>query len=105
MLHMGRRRNSNELYGAYGHELTFDDVKWLANWCFIRVRICSIRTPSIIPSGAPRFDERPPDVGPNSAWWDCYKPYADTCRRLSWLNTDSKHVCDTVILCDAQWLA
>ncbi len=36
MIHLGRRRNSNELYGAYGHDLTFDEVKWLANWCFVR---------------------------------------------------------------------
>lgn len=104
MLHMGRRRNSNELYGAYGHELTFDDVKWLANWCFIRGQNLLYPHAFYYSVRGPRFDERPPDVGPNSAWWDCYKPYADTCRRLSWLNTDSKHVCDTVILCDAQWL-
>jgi hypothetical protein len=46
----------------------------------------------------PRIDERPRDVGPNSPWWDQYKPYADSCRRLCWLNTDSKHVCALAIL-------
>jgi len=46
----------------------------------------------------PRVDERPPDVGPNSQWWDKYEPYADACRRLCWLNTDSKHVCALSIL-------
>ncbi|NLA49018.1 MAG: hypothetical protein GX876_06095, partial [Bacteroidales bacterium] len=28
-------------------------------------------------------------------------PYADACRRLSWLNTDSRHICDVAILCEA----
>jgi hypothetical protein len=37
-------------------------------------------------------------VGPNSPWWEQYKPYADACRRLCWLNTDSKHVCALAIL-------
>jgi len=104
MIHMGRRRNSNELYGAYGHELTFDEVKWLANWCFVRGQNLLYPHAFYYSVRGPRRDERPPDVGPNSAWWRCYKPYADACRRLSWLNTDSKHICETAILCDAQWL-
>ena len=104
MIHMGRRRNSNELYGAYGHELTFDDVKWLANWCFVRGQNLLYPHAFYYSVRGPRRDERPPDVGPNSAWWDCYKPYADSCRRLSWINTDSKHICEIAILCDMQWL-
>jgi len=104
MIHMGCRRNSNELYGAYGHELTFDDVKWLANWCFVRGQNLLYPHAFYYSVKGPRRDERPPDVGPNATWWHCYKLYADTCRRLSWLNTDSKHICETVILCDAQWL-
>ena len=51
-----------------------------------------------------RWDERPPDVGPNSAWWDRYKSYADRCRRLCWLNTDSRHVCSVAILGRVDWL-
>ena len=104
MLHLGYRRNSNELYGAYGHELTFEEVKWLANWCFVRGQNLLYPHAFYYSVRGPRRDERPPDVGPNSAWWHCYRPYADACRRLSWLNTDSKHVCEIAILCDAQWL-
>jgi hypothetical protein len=46
----------------------------------------------------PRIDERPPDVGPNSPWWDQYKPFADASRRMCWLNTDNRHVCSLAIL-------
>ena len=51
-----------------------------------------------------RWDERPPDVGPNNAWWGRYKSYADRCRRLCWLNTDCRHVCGVAILGRVDWL-
>ena len=104
MTHLGRRRNINELYGAYGHNLTFDEVKWLANWCFVRGQNLLCPHAFYYSVRGPRRDERPPDVGPNSAWWDEYKPYADACRRLSWLNTDSTHICETAIVCSNNWL-
>ena len=104
MLHLGMRRNSNELYGAYGHNLTYDEMVWLANWCFVRGQNLLIPHAFYYSIRGPRFDERPPDVGPNAAWWKDYKPYADACRRLSWLNTDSRQVCSVAILCEAAWL-
>lgn len=104
MLHLGRRRNSIELYGAYGHELTYDEMVWLADWCFVRGQNLIIPHAFYYSERGPRFDERPPDVGPNSAWWNKYKSFADACRRLSWLNTDSKQVCNVAILCNATFL-
>ena len=103
MIHLGRRRNSNELYGAYGHELTFDEMQWLADWCFVRGHNLLYPHAFYYSIRGPRRDERPPDVGPNAAWWPRYKPYADACRRLSWLNTDSRHVCEVAILADANY--
>jgi len=98
MLHLGRRRNSNEFCGAYGHNFTFEEMKWLTNW--LVVRGCNMLYPHAFYYSVrgPRIDERPPDVGPNSPWWQQYKPYADACRRLCWLNTDSKHICALAIL-------
>jgi hypothetical protein len=104
MLHLGYRRNSNELYGAYGHNLTFDEMCWLANWCFVRGQNFLIPHAYYYSIRGPRFEERPPDVGPNATWWNDYKPFADACRRMSWLNTDSRQVCDIAILCDASFL-
>jgi hypothetical protein len=98
MIHLGRRRNLNEYCGAYGHDFTFDEMKWLTNW--LLVRGCNLLVPHAFYYSirGPRIDERPPDVGPNSPWWEQYKPFADACRRLCWLNTDSKHVCELAIL-------
>ena len=104
MVHLGRRRNANELYGAYGHNLTFDEMQWLASWCFVRGQNLLYPHAFYYSIRGPRFDERPPDVGPHAAWWGQYKPYADCCRRLSWLNTDSRQVCELAILGDATFL-
>jgi len=104
MIHLGRRRNSNELYGAYGHNLTYEELVWLANWCFIRGQNFLFPHAFYYSVRGPRFDERPPDVGPNSPWWDRYKPYADACRRLCWLNTDSRHDCHIAILGNSTYL-
>ncbi|NLF68628.1 MAG: hypothetical protein GX575_06170 [Candidatus Anammoximicrobium sp.] len=100
MVHLGRRRNSNELYGAYGHNLTYEETEWLAAWCFVRGHNLLYPHAFYYSIRGPRKDERPPDVGPNAAWWGKYKPYADGCRRLSWLNTDSQHVCEVAILAE-----
>jgi hypothetical protein len=98
MLHLGRRRNANEFCGAYGHELTFEEMRWLAHW--LLVRGCNLLIPHAFyysVRGA-RIDERPPDVGPNSSWWNRYRPFADACRRLCWVNADSRHICELAVL-------
>jgi hypothetical protein len=98
MIHLGRRRNGNEFCGAFGHEFTFAEMRWLAYW--LLVRGCNLLMPHAFYYSVrgPRIDERPPDVGPNSAWWGQFGPFADECRRLCWLNTDSRHVCHIAIL-------
>ncbi len=98
MIHHGQRRNLNEVYGAYGHELTFKEVQWLARWCFVRGHNMLVPHAFYYSIRGPRFEERPPDVGPNSPWWPQYKPYADACSRLCWLNTDSRLVASVAIL-------
>jgi hypothetical protein len=98
MIHLGRRRNSNEYCGAFGHNFTFQEMKWLTHWLIVRG--CNLLYPHAFYYSirAPRVDERPPDVGPNSPWWNDYKPFALACQRLCWINTDSQHICELVIL-------
>ncbi len=98
MIHLGRRRNMNELCGAFGPNFTFAEMKWLANW--LLVRGCNMLVPHAFfySIRGPRIDERPPDVGPNNTWWPQFKPFAEATSRLCWLNTDSTHVCELAIL-------
>ena len=99
MLHTGKRRNANEFCGAYGHELTFNEMKWLANWLLIRG--CNLLIPHAFYYSVrgPRYHERPPDVGLHSKWWnENFTEFAISSRRLCWLNTDSQHICHVAIL-------
>jgi hypothetical protein len=98
MIHLGRRRNANEYCGAYGHDFTFREMKWLADWLLLRG--CNLLIPHAFYYSVrgPRIDERPPDVGPNNSWWGDFKPFADAARRLCWLNTDCAHICEVAIL-------
>lgn len=104
MIHLGRRRNLNEYCGAFGHNFTFEEMKWLANW--LLVRGCNLLVPHAFYYSirGPRVDERPPDVGPNNTWWPQFKPFATATSRLCWLNTDSIHVCGVAILGLNDWL-
>jgi len=104
MLHLGRRRNSNECYGAYGHELTYEETKWIADWLFVRGVNMLLPHAFYYSIRGERFDERPPDVGPNSAWWQGYAAFALYCQRLSWLNTDCEHLCDIAVLGESDYL-
>lgn len=88
-----RRRNSNELAGAYGHELTFEELKWLVDWCLVRGTNLFFPHAFYYSQRGPRRDERPPDVGPHAHWWPDFARFAAYCARLSWLNTDCEHVC------------
>jgi hypothetical protein len=104
MIHLGRRRNSNECFGAYGHELTYQETRWLVDWCFVRGVNMLMPHAFYYSVRGPRWDERPPDVGPNSAWWDGYEKFAGYCQRMCWLNSDSQHICHTAILGEATHL-
>jgi hypothetical protein len=100
-LHNGARRNLNEIFGAYGHDLTYEECVWLINWCVARGQNMFLPHAFFYSIRGPRFDERPPDVGPHSEWWEGYNVFADYCARLCWLNTDSQVVAPTAILVDS----
>ncbi len=96
--HQKARRNGNEIYGAYGWKLNMDEMKWLADWFMVRgvnlfwphAFYYSIRDS--------RVYERPPDLGMNNLWWKHYKIFADYTRRICWLLTDSRQICEIAIL-------
>jgi len=98
MIHSRQRKNLNECCGAYGHELTWDQMVWLSNWCIVRGVNLLVPHAFFYSTRGCRRDERPPALGPNAKWWPKYAEYADTFKRLSWINTDSTHVCHVAIL-------
>ena len=98
MVHLGAKRNSNEFAGAYGHQLTFTEYRWLALW--LLVRGCNLLIPHAFYYSVrgPRIDERPRDVGLHSPWWGNYARFSDLTGKICWLNTESQQVCGTAIL-------
>lgn len=100
-IHTGARRNLNEVFGAYGHNFTYDEMVWIVNWCIARGHNMLLPHAFYYSVRGPRWDERPPDVGPHSKWWKDYKTFADYCSRLCWLNTDSTLFAPTAILVDS----
>lgn len=107
--HSGKRRNGNECFGACGHkddpwDFPFTDMMWYMNWLFARGVNMLIPHAFYYSLRDERVNERPPDVGPNSPWWDNYLEIATYIRRMCWLNTDSVNVTDIAVLCNGDHL-
>lgn len=96
--HDRRRRNGNEIYGAYGWHLTMDEMKWLADWLIVRGVNLLYPHAFYYTIRDKRAYERPPDLGMFNAWWPHYRIFADYTSRLCGLMSDGKHVCDVAVL-------
>ncbi len=108
--HLGRRRNGNECLGCCGPvdhpwDFTVADMKWYFDWLFVRgVNLLFPHAFLYSVEGEPRYNERPPDVGPNNSWWPYYGYIARYAARLSWLNTDSTNTASVAVLCEPDTL-
>jgi hypothetical protein len=102
--HRRTRRNGNECFGACGRKddpwnLTSDDLKWYLDWLFVRGVNLIIPHAFYYSLRDDRVNERPPDVGPNSIWWDYYEKIVNYIKRMSWLMTDSRNTTGIAVLC------
>lgn len=102
--HRGKRRNGNECFGVCGHRddpYAFErgDMKWYLDWLFARG--CNLIIPHAFYYSLRdrRKEERPPDVGMNSVFWNEYKEISDYIKRCCAFNTDSVNVTDIAVLC------
>ena len=107
-LHLGRKTVVNECYGAYGWRLTMSEMKWLADWLFVRGTNLLMPHAFYYSVEGPRINERPPDLAWSNLWWDHYKQFSDYVNRLSWLMRGGEPVADVAILAiggEARWRA
>ncbi len=100
----GRRRNSNECFGACSRNhipwyLTADDMKWYIDWLGVRGVNMFIPHAFYYSVEGKRSQERPPDVGPNNIWWKHYRYFSDYIKRVSYIMTNSKNCAETAVLC------
>ena len=107
--HRGRRRNGNEVFGACGRSddpwnLPSEDVKWYLDWLFVRGVNMIVPHAFFFSLRGDRGDERPPDVGMNSIWWNDYHIMCNYIKRLCYLNTDSNNLTDVAVLATSAML-
>ena len=103
--HRLRRRNANECFGCCGPAasqwaMTPGDMKWYMDYLFLRGVNLLYPHAFYYSIRDGRGDERPPDAGPNNAWWPEYPTIAAYMRRLSWLMTDSVNQARVAVLCE-----
>ena len=96
--HDGRLRNSNEVYGAFGWQLTLEEMKWLADWLMVRGVNLLYPHAFYYSIREYRVNERPPDLGPNNLWWPHYRWFADYTARVCGLLVGSRQICNVAIL-------
>ena len=101
---MGRRRNSNECFGACNKDnnpwqFAGGDMKWYTDWLAVRGVNLFIPHAFYYSIEGKRKEERPPDVGPHSIWWPHYKKWANYWTRLSCLMTDIDLHAEVAVLC------
>lgn len=107
--HSKKLRNGNECFGACGHPdnpyaFTEDDMKWYLDWLFVRG--CNLIIPHAFFYSVrdARRDERPPDVGMNSMFWDNYSNLSTYIKRCSAINSGGVNITDIAILCTEDYL-
>jgi hypothetical protein len=101
----GKKRATMETFGAYGWHLTLDEVKWLLDWHLVRGNNVFFPHALFYSLRDRRAFESEPDIGIHNVWWPQFGMIADYARRVSWLISDGKPVCDVAILSDPMRLA
>lgn len=87
-----------EIYGGYGQNLTYPDMKWLLDWH--ELSGVNLFVPHSFNPKAPNDGDFPPyfyadDAEPR---WPLYRVWADYTNRLSLMLTGGKHVCPIAFL-------
>ncbi len=108
--HMGVGRCSNECFALCGDEenpwdFTASEMMRSLNFLFARgVNMIlphafhySLRTDL-------QTNERPPDVGPHSVWWEDYRRIAGYIKRMSWLNAMNDNNPTCAVLCSDDFM-
>lgn len=107
--HLGLKRNLNECLGccsltANKWDLSCSDMKWYFDWLFARgVNMLMVHA-FFYSTTERRSKERPPDVGPNSAWWEHYGMISDYIKRYSYVLSECVNDTETAVLCTGSYL-
>lgn len=102
----GSRRNATEVLGAYGWQLTLDEIKWLLDWHLVRGTNLFFLHAYFYSIRGRRAFESEPDLGIHNLWWPYFQQISDYVRRLCWLLSDGQLRCQVAIFTEsnhARW--
>ena len=87
-----------EMFGAYGQDITYPQMKWLTDQ--MQVRGVNFMIPHSFNPKSPRDTDCPPYFwnGGFEPRWPLYRVYADWTSRLSLMLTGGHHVCPAALL-------
>ncbi len=95
-----RKRILTEIGGAYGWRMTCSELKWLYDWHFVRGNNLINAHAVFYSIRDRRAWESEPDIGIHNVWWPYFHHIAQYSKRLCWLLSEGKHICDLAILGD-----
>ena len=87
-----------EMFGAYGQDITYPQMKWLTDQ--MQVRGVNFMIPHSFDPKSPRDTDCPPYFwnGGFEPRWPLYRVYADWTSRLSLMLSGGRHVCPVALL-------
>ncbi len=100
-----RPRNTSEVLGAYGWNLTLDETKWLFDWHLVRGNNTFFPHACFYSIRGRRAFESEPDIGVHNVWWPYFGLIGDYVRRASWLLSDGVQVNEVAVLTDPHAMA
>jgi len=100
-----RPRNTSEVLGAYGWNLTLDETKWLFDWHLVRGNNTFFPHACFYSIRGRRAYESEPDIGAHNVWWPYFGLIGDYVRRASWLLSDGVQVNEVAVLTDPHSVA
>jgi len=95
-----RSRILTEVGGAFGWRMTCSELKWLYDWHFVRGNNLINAHAVFYSIRERRAWESEPDIGVHNVWWPYFHLVARYAKRLSWLLSNGRHVCELAILGD-----
>lgn len=95
---LGRERVLSELYGISGHNMSFEDQKWIGDWEYVLGVNYRCQHLAWYSMRGCRKHDYPPCISYQQPWWDDYRLVEDYFGRLSFMLTRGRRVVDLLVL-------
>jgi hypothetical protein len=102
----GGRRVLSEMFGCSGWNVSFEELKWIAEWQFVLGVDLVCQHLALYSARGCRKRDYPPSLHYQQPWWDDYRLLNDYFARLTYMLTRGKHVADVLLLhsIESAWL-